>query len=116
MKFILSDPYLGCTEFSILRKTWSQESGVPQLIDLEEIFASGIIHPADPTRLDLLPEESRHDPIILIHSTEALSLGEQNGDIWTSPDEIHWGNRVFRVFQIRPWQAFGFWKGWAVEI
>ena len=110
------DPELGCSEFSIVRKTWTQDSGIPELVDLEEIFACGTIHPADPTRLDLLPEESRHDPIVLIHSTEPLSLGDQNGSTWTSPDEIHCGNGIYRVFQVRPWQAFGFWKGWAVQI
>ncbi len=113
---ILSDPDLGTADFTILRKTWTQESGVPQLIDLEEIFAFGIIHPADPARLDLLPEESRHAPIVLIHSTEPLRLGDQRGDTWTAPDEIRCGDRVYRVFQVRPWQASGFWKAWAVEI
>ena len=113
---IFTDADLGAAEFSIVRKTWTVESGVPELIDLEEIFACGIIHPADPARLDLLPEDSRHDPIVLIHSTEPLSLGEQDGDTWTSPDEIQCGEKTYRVFQVRPWQAFGFWKGWAVEI
>ena len=113
---ILTDPELNGLSFSIVRKTWTTESGIPRMVDLEEIFAQGTIHPADPTRLDLLPEESRHEPIVLIHSTEPLSLGEQAGDTWTSPDEIHAGDRVYRVFQVRPWQAFGFWKGWAVQI
>ena len=113
---ILSDPELGGLSFSIVRKTWTAESGVPRLIGLEELFAQGTVHPADPTRLDLLPEESRHAPIVLIHSTEPLSLGKQDGEIWTSPDEIHVGGLAFRVFQVRPWQAFGFWKAWAVQI
>ena len=113
---LLTDPDLEGTEFTILRRTWSEAEGVPQLIALDTLYACGILHPADPTRLDLLPEESRHEPIFLIHSTEPLSLGEREGDTWTSPDEIHWGDRVFRVFQVRPWEAYGFWKGWAVEI
>ena len=113
---LFTDPDLGAEEFCILRKTWTQESGVPEMIDLQEIIAFGIIHPADPAVLDLLPEESRHEPIILIHSTEPLSLGCSEGTCWTAPDEIHWNDRVFRVFQVRPWQAYGFWKGWAVEI
>ena len=113
---VARDADLGGTEFSIHRKTWSYISGDPELIDLEIVYAWGTLHPADPTRLDLLPEESRHDPIVLIHSTEPLSLGVQDGDVWTSPDEIHWEDKVYRVFQIRPWQAYGFWKAWAVEI
>ena len=116
MNLPLSDPELGAVEFSIVRKTWTQISGVPTLVDLQEIFAGGIIHPADPARLDILPEETRHEPIVLIHSLEPLSLGAQDGDTWTAPDEIHCGDRVYRVFQVRPWQAFGFWKGWAVQI
>ena len=75
MKEILSDAGMGGEKFVILRKTWTQESGVPQMVDIEEIHAWGIFHPADPARLDLLPEESHHDPIWLIHSTEPLSLG-----------------------------------------
>ena len=116
INMLLCDPELAGTEFFILRKTWTQEAGVPRLLGLERIHARGTVHPADPARLDLLPEESRHDPIVLIHSTEPLSLGEQEEDAWTAPDEIHWNGHVYRVFQVRPWQAFGFWKGWAVEI
>ena len=116
LKDLLSDPDLGAAQFSIVRKTWSHESGLPQLIDSEEIHAGGTVHPADPSRLDLLPEESRHKDIVLIHSTEPLSLGDQEGGVWVSPDEIHFDSKVYRVFQVRPWQAFGFWKGWAVEV
>ena len=110
------DPDLGAAEFTILRKTWNSRSGVPQLIDLEIIHAGGIVHPADPVRLDLLPEESRHEPVILIHSTEPLSLGKQDGEVWIAPDEIRWEEKLYRVFQLRPWEVYGFWKGWAVEI
>ena len=112
---LLRDPELGCVDLTILRKTWTEEEGIPRLTDLEEIHAEGILHPADPTRLDLLPEESRHDPIVLIHCTEPLSLGERRGSEWTGPDEILCGGKTYRVFQIRPWQAYGFWKAWAVE-
>ena len=113
---IFTDADLGAAEFSIVRKTWTVESGVPELIDLEEIFACGIIHPADPARLDLLPEESRHDPIVLIHSTEPLSLGERADDSWTSPDEILCQGHAYRVLQVREWQSHGFWKAWAVRL
>ena len=58
---LLSDPDLGAVEFSVVRKTWTTEDGVPVMTDLEEIFTHGILHPADPARLDLLPEESRHE-------------------------------------------------------
>ena len=116
MNSLLSDPEMNGTEFTIVRRTWTQESGVPLQIDVSEIIACGTIHPADPTRLDLLPEESRHEPIVLIHSTEPLSLGSRNDEAWTAPDEVHCGGRIYRVFQVRPWQAFGFWKAWAVQI
>ena len=116
MNRLFYDPDMEGVEFSIVRKTWITEDGAPRLADTEEIFAAGILHPADPTKMDLLPEESRHAPILLIHSTEPLSLGEERGDSWTGPDEIHWEGRVYRVFQVRPWECYGFWKGWAVEI
>ena len=113
---ILSDPDLGAGTFSILRRTWTQECGVPRTTGVEEIFAFGTVHPALPAQLELLPEEYRHEPVVLIHSTEPLSLGEEQGDSWTAPDEIRCGEAVYRVFQVRPWQAYGFWKAWAVRI
>ena len=113
---VLLDPEMGAAGFSILRKTWTRESGVPVLVDLEEVFTWGTVHPADPAVLELLPEESRHDPVVLVHSTEPLSLGEADGEYWTSPDEILWEGRSYRVFKVRSWQAFGFWKGWAVQL
>ena len=113
---ILSDPDLGSGTFSILRRTWTQECGVPRMTGVEEIFAFGTVHPALPAQLELLPEEYRHEPVVLIHSTEPLSLGEEQGDSWTAPDEILCGDAVYRVFQVRPWQAYGFWKAWAVRI
>ena len=113
---LMSDSEMMASDFLIVQKTWMEEDGVPELVDIDEIYASGFIHPADPTELDLLPAESRHDPIVLIHSTEPLSMGRHKGSVWTAPDEIHWDGRVFRVFQVRPWQAYGFWKAWAVEL
>ena len=112
----LSDPDLGGTEFLILRKTWTQRSGVPELVDIERIFAAGIIHPASPDALSRTPEESRHEPVYLIHSTEPLSLGEAGDDVWTAPDEIVWGGKNYRVIQVRDWPAYGFWKAHAVRI
>ena len=113
---ILSDPDLGAETFSILRHTWTQECGVPRMTGVEEIFAFGTVHPALPAQLELLPEEYRHEPVVLIHSTEPLSLGKQDGEVWIAPDEIRWEEKLYRVFQLRPWEVYGFWTGWAVEI
>ena len=112
----LSDPDLGGTEFLILRKTWTQQSGVPELVDIQRIFTVGIIHPASPDALSRTPEESRHEPVYLIHSTEPLSLGEAGDNVWTAPDEIDWNGNFYRVVQVREWQAFGFWKALAVRV
>ena len=113
---LLSDPDLGGGELTILRRTWTREDGVPVLTDLQELFAAGIVHPASPDTLSLFPEEYRHEPMYLIHSTEPLSLGEAGDPCWTSPDEILFRGRVFRVIQVRDWQSHGFWKAWAVRV
>ncbi len=113
---LLCDPDLGGTELTILRKTWTQQSGVPEMTEIERIFTCGIVHPADPDSLDLTPEESRHEPVYLIHTAEPLSLGESDGDTWTAPDEILCGDEAYRVFRVRAWQSHGFWKAWAIRI
>ena len=113
---VFTDPEMIAADFRIIRKTWTQEDGVPMLTDLEEISALGIIHPAQPDSLALFPEEERHGPVYLIHSTEPLSLGESRGDTWVAPDEILWEDQTFRVIQVRDWQAYGFWKAWAIRI
>ncbi len=116
LRLLLSDPDLGGGAFTILRKTWTRENGMPVMTDLETVHAAGILHPATPDSLSLLPEEYRHEPLFLIHSTEPLSLGESDGEFWTGPDEIFWQDRLYRVVQLRDWQSFGFWKAWAIRL
>ena len=113
---LFSDPEMGGVDFIIRRQTWTRESGVPVLVDLQEIYAAGTLHPASPDALNLFPEEYRHEPLFLIHSTEPLSLGERADDSWTSPDEILCQGRAYRVLQVREWQSHGFWKAWAVRL
>ena len=113
---ILADPEMGGTDFIILRRVWTQESGVPELIDLERIFSYGTIPPASSEDLERTPEESVYEPVYLIHSAEPLCLGEEDGDTWTAPDEISDGENTYRVFQGRDWPSHGFWKAWAVQI
>ena len=111
-----TDPELGGGNFVIRRRSWIREDGVPVPVDTEEIFASGVLHPASPDALSLFPEEFRHEPLFLVHSTEPLSLGENAGDAWTGPDEILYRGGVYRVIQLRNWQSCGFWKAWAVRL
>ena len=116
LESLLSDPELGGAEFIILRKTWTQQAGVPELTDIERIFTFGTVHPAAPDALGRSPEESRHEPLYLIHAAEPLSLGEPGGDTWTAPDELIIGDGAYRVIQVRGWPVNGFWKAWAVKI
>ena len=72
---LLYDPDLGGTELIILRKTWTEQSGTPELADLQRIFTYGVIHPADPDGLDRTPEESVHLRVYHRFFPEAFSHG-----------------------------------------
>ena len=45
LRLLLSDPDLGGGAFTILRKTWTRENGLPVMTDLETVHAAGILHP-----------------------------------------------------------------------
>jgi hypothetical protein len=75
---ILSDPDLGSGTFSILRRTWTQECGVPRITGVEEIFAFGTVHPALPAQLELLPEAFSIDiPLELTNEIRAHAADKE---------------------------------------
>ena len=66
--------------------------------------------------VQLLPEEDRHETVIVIYTDFALSLGTNEGVTYTGPDRIHYGGQVWRVVRVRDWSAFGYYQGYAVLV
>ena len=111
----IMDQEMGGSPFSILRRHFCRENGVPVLKREEVIQACGTIHPAAAADLQLFPEEYRSETVIHIHSAVRLSTGS-SADLlhYTAPDLILLGGRKYLVFSVKDWSAFGFCKAFAV--
>ena len=65
--------------------------------------------------LELLPEEYRHETVLIFHSPVSLSLGVRLDDMtFTAPDRILFRFQTYLVISVRDWSSFGFCKALAV--
>ena len=116
LSFVLSDPALGFTAFSVRRTSYRRENG--KSVPTEETLpASGCIHPGTPETVRLLPEEEQHEDFIAVYTGFALSTGENDGgETCSTPDRILWNGETWRVVSVRNWGMFGYVQGLAVRM
>ena len=116
LSFVLSDPALGFTAFSVRRTSYRRENG--KSVPTEETLpASGCIHPGTPETVRLLPEEEQHEDFIAVYTDFALSLGENGGgETYSTPDRILWNGAIWRTVQVKDWSMFGYVRGVAVKM
>ena len=113
---VLTDPDLGFTAFTVQRTTYRRQNGSSVPSD-QTLPASGCIHPGTPEMVQLLPEEDRHEELIVIYTDFSLSLGENDGGAaYTVPDRILWNGETWRVVKVRSWEMFGYYQGLAVRV
>ena len=113
---ILSDPDLGGTTFTVIRRVFRADSGTSTQIAESTSTATGCIHPGSAETLSQLPEEDRREEFIVIYTTFALSLGSSEGITFTAPDRILWNSRAWRLVRVKPWNPFGFVQAFAVLV
>ncbi len=113
---ILSDPELGATSFIVERTVYKRSAGEVTEQACTTFPVTGCIHPGTPDQLSQLPEEDCREDFIVIYAPTILSLGENNGLIYTGPDRIHWSGQTWRLVKLKPWTAFGFVQGFAVLV
>ena len=109
------DPELGCTGFTVDRITYTRSrSGTTSRTVTAS--AMGTIHPGTPEMIQLLPEEEKNEEFIAIYTDYPLSTGtpESTGAVFTGPDRVNWGGKVWRVVRVRDWQMFGYYQAYAV--
>ena len=112
---ILSDPQLGGASFSICRAFYRLSQGEKELLREETYETYGTVHPARMEEIQLLPEEYRSSPILLIHSPVQLSTGRRLDDTtFTAPDRIIYHLQTWLVISVRDWTPFGFCRAYAV--
>ena len=115
ISFVVLDPELGCTAFTVERITYTRtREGTTSRSTT--VRAMGCIHPGTPEMIRLLPEEEREEQFIAIYTDYALSTGtsEGFGVPFIGPDRVHWGSRTWRVVRIRDWEMFGYYQAYAV--
>ena len=116
LSFVLTDPELGFTAFTVQRITCRRQNGA-SVPSSQTLQASGCIHPGTPEMLQLLPEEDRHEEFIAVYTGFALSLGENDGEAaYTVPDRILWNGNTWRVVKVRNWSVFGYYQVLAVKL
>lgn len=116
---ILSDPDLGGYYFSVFRKTYRTEMGEVIPSKSRYFRASGSVQPATSEDMALFPQEQRVSDMIIVLSPFRFGLGEKDpsGLSFTSSDEIHWKNGIYRVVRVKDWFAQGgYYKAWAVKL
>ena len=115
LSFVLSDPALGFTAFSVRRTSYRRENG--KSVPTEETLpASGCIHPGTPETVRLLPEEEQHEDFIAVYTGFALSTGESDGaEPCSTPDRLLWNGETWRVVQVKDWSMCGYCQGLAVK-
>ena len=109
------DPELGCTAFTVERITYTRtRAGTTSRTVTAQ--ARGCIHPGTPEMIQLLPEEEKNETFIAVYTDYPLSTGtsESSGAVFTGPDRIHWGGKIWRVVRVRDWETFGYFQAYAV--
>ena len=112
----LLDPELGAVSFTVERSVWKRNQGENVLLARSTANAVGCIHPGTAETLSQLPEEDRHEEHIVIYTAYPLTLGQNDGLTFTTPDRIHWQDHIWRVVRVRDWSLFGYIQALAVRI
>ena len=111
----ITDEELGGAPFVIVRSVYRQSQGEKEHIRDDRYETYGTVHPAKLSDLELLPEEYRHETVLIFHSPVSLSLGIRFDDMtFTAPDRILYRFRTYLVISVRDWSSFGFCKALAV--
>ena len=109
------DPELGCSAFTVERITYTRTA--EGTASRSRIFSAiGCVHPGTPEMIRLLPEEDQHEHFIAVYTDFALSLGTDQGSIYTGPDRIRWNGETWRVVRVRDWSGFGYCQALAVRL
>lgn len=113
---LLDDPDLGGgVAFLVVRKTNKRSLLEPEGVTEEFLTGTGNIQPSGPDQIQVLPEEMRHDKVIVIYTTFAFHMGEDGSGGYTSPDLVLWDGRMWDVLQVDDWAKWGYHVAYATE-
>lgn len=113
---ILDDPEIGGGQpFTVVRDTLRRtlSANAEEQRTRQRFAAAGNLQPAQTTDLQLLPDEDRSEETLVIRSTFTFQLGTDGYAQYTLPDVVLYDRKVWKVFRIDPWQAWGFHTAYA---
>lgn len=112
--FLLDDPDLGGgVAFTVIRQSRILSLVSDVSVTTESIQATGNIQPAQPEDLQQLPEEQRHETVIVIRSTFNFRLASEEDGVQYLPDEVEYNGNRWKVTRVDQWAAWGFTTAWA---
>lgn len=101
---LIHDPDF-CQAYTLYRKTTVLVGGRPRTSE-KAIRRSGVITAATTKDLLQVPEGDRVKGIIAVYDTEELRISNEAG----TSDEIVWHGERYRLFQLWPYNDFGYYK------
>lgn len=102
---IMADPDF-VSAFSIKRpRADFDAAGVFGVLDYETITAIGVVQPASPETIQMLPEGERSTEIIEVWSATPMVKSNASD---TLSDVIVYGGRSYRVSKLENWTAHGY--------
>ncbi|TWH46336.1 hypothetical protein [Sporomusa sp. KB1] len=101
---IIQDPDF-CKPYTLYRKTTVLVGGRPRTSE-KDIQRSGVIIAATSKDLLQVPEGDRVKGIIAVYDTEDLLVTNEKG----TSDNVDWNGERYRLFQLWPRKANGFYK------
>lgn len=102
--------------FKVFRKSGEWVKG--RFVQSEsEIILNGVIAPAKPKEIEMIPEGDRIGGEISIYTTNKLDVTRAlgNGEKGTS-DEIEWQGERYKLYQVNDYSQYGYYSAIAMRL
>lgn len=111
---IVNDPRFS-QSFKVLRKSGEWLKG--RFIQNEtEINISGVITPAKPKEIEMIPEGDRVGGEISIHTTSKLYVTRSLEDSEGTSDELEWQGERYKLYQVNDYSQYGYYAAIAMRL
>lgn len=111
---IINSPKFSQT-FTVWRKTGSWALG--RFIETEQsIPMLGVVTAAGTKDIIQVPEGDRTSQLMVFHSTMPLYVTHDDVKGRGTSDEIEWHGERYRLFQIKDWSDFGYYKAFGTSM
>lgn len=107
---VITDPRFSQT-FKVIRKESDFVNGRFTQKQEKELNFKGVIKPASPKVIEMIPEGDRVGGEISISTLKELFITGNQG----TSDEVFWNNTRYKVYSVSPYKDFGFYRAIAIR-